>query len=186
MLKTETAAGRTRAVLLDAAARVLGRRPDAAMSDIAEAAGVGRATLYRHFPTRDSLLHGVADAGTAELSDAFAAATLDDIPADRAISRIISIFLRTGAKYAALAGQLEEYGDPESKEECVVVPVHHVLERGVRDGLLRPDVPRELLFEMLSALVERSLWLVIAGTVLPEAAADAVTLLFLDGARRRT
>lgn len=185
MLKTETAAGRTRAVLLDAAARVLGRRPDAAMSDIAEAAGVGRATLYRHFPTRDLLLHGVADAGTAELSDAFAAATLDDIPADRAISRIISIFLRTGAKYAALAGQLEEYGDPEAKE-CVVVPVHHALERGVRDGLLRPDVPREMLFEMLSALVERSLWLVIAGTVVPEVAADAVTQLFLDGARQRS
>ncbi|MEV0347284.1 helix-turn-helix domain-containing protein [Nonomuraea sp. NPDC050680] len=41
---------RTRSAILDATARVLGRRSDAAMAEIADEAGVGRATLYRHFP----------------------------------------------------------------------------------------------------------------------------------------
>jgi TetR/AcrR family transcriptional repressor of mexCD-oprJ operon len=48
-------ADRTQMAILDAVARVLRWRPDAALADIADEAGVGRATLYRYFPTRQSL-----------------------------------------------------------------------------------------------------------------------------------
>ncbi|RMB82380.1 TetR/AcrR family transcriptional regulator [Streptomyces shenzhenensis] len=72
------------------------------MAEIADEAGVGRATLYRHFPTRESLLRGVAKVGIAELADAFDAAHLEELPADRAIARIIAVYLREGAKYAAV------------------------------------------------------------------------------------
>jgi hypothetical protein len=37
---------------------------------------------------------------------------------------------------------------------------------------------------MFSALIERALWLTVAGTTTPEAATDAVVDLFLDGARK--
>jgi TetR/AcrR family transcriptional regulator, mexCD-oprJ operon repressor len=179
----ETAGERTRVAILDAAARVLGRRPDAAMADIADQAGVGRATLYRHFPTRESLLRGVAESGTTELADAIAAATLNDLPVDRAIARLASVFLRTGAKYAALIGHVEEHPDPEAKEK-VIAPVRDVFTRGVRDGSLRADLPGDALFEMFGALIERALTLMIDGAITQEAAADAVVSLFLDGARR--
>jgi TetR/AcrR family transcriptional regulator, mexCD-oprJ operon repressor len=36
---------------------------------------------------------------------------------------------------------------------------------------------------MFTALLERSIWLTIGGTLTPEAAADAIVSLFLDGAR---
>ena len=180
--RPETATERTREVILDAAARVLGRRPDAAMADVADEAGVGRATLYRHFPTRDSLLRGVADAGTTELADAFAAANLDELPVDRAIARLTSVFLRTGAKYAALISRVDEHRDPAAKWR-VIQPVRDVIARGVRDGVLRSDLSGDTLFEMFIALVERALWLTIADEITPEAAAEAVADLFLDGAR---
>jgi AcrR family transcriptional regulator len=105
VVKSDAGMQRTRSAILDAAARVLGRRADAAIAEIADEAGVGRATLYRHFPTRESLLRGVAEAGMAELVEAFAAANLDELPADRAITRIIAVYLRNGAKYAAVIGQ---------------------------------------------------------------------------------
>jgi hypothetical protein len=38
---------------------------------------------------------------------------------------------------------------------------------------------------MFSALVERALWLAIGGTLTPEAAAESVVSMFLDGARAR-
>src|SRR4051812_34781131 len=63
---------------------------------------VGRATLYRHFPTRESLIGGVQEAGTDELVAAFGSADLDKLPVDRAIARATGVFLRTGAKYAAV------------------------------------------------------------------------------------
>jgi AcrR family transcriptional regulator len=174
---------RTRAVILEAAARVLGRRPDAAMADIADEAGVGRATLYRHFPTRDSLLQGAEEAGIAELTEGIEAANLGDLAVERAIARLISVFMRTGAKYAAFITQDEDHPDSVDKQR-VLQPVRDVIDRGVRDGVLRADLPTDVLFEMFGALLERALWLTVAGTTTPEAATDAVVDLFLDGARK--
>jgi AcrR family transcriptional regulator len=184
MTRAETATERTSAAILDAAARVLSRRPDAAMADIADAAGVGRATLYRHFPTRESLLTGVADGAVTDLVDAIDAARLDELPADRAIARLAAVFLRTGAKYAALAGLVDDCVDADAKH-LVTDPLHALFDRGMRDGTLRNDLPQDALEEMYGALIERALSLTTAGTMTPEQAADAVVTIFLDGARAR-
>jgi TetR/AcrR family transcriptional regulator, mexCD-oprJ operon repressor len=181
--KADGTTERTRAAILEAAARVLGRRPDAAMADIADEAGVGRATLYRHFPTRDSLLQGAEEAAIAELTEGIEAANLGDLTVERAIARLTSVFMRTGAKYAAFITQDEDHQDSVDKQR-VLQPVRDVIDRGVRDGVLRADPPTDVLFEMFSALVERALWLTVAGTTTPEAATDAVVDLFLDGARK--
>jgi AcrR family transcriptional regulator len=45
--------------ILRAATECLGRRPDATLAEIAEAAGVGRVTLYGHFSSRAELLDAV-------------------------------------------------------------------------------------------------------------------------------
>ena len=180
--RPETAIERTREVILEAAARVLGNRPDAGMAEIADEAGVGRATLYRYFPTRESLWRGVAETGANELADALSAANLDALPVDRAIARMTSVFLRTGAKYAALIGRMEEPPDEVAKER-VVQPVRGVLTRGTRDGTFRADLPADVLFEMFGALLERALRLTVADLFTPEAAGDAVVTIFLDGAR---
>lgn len=50
---------RNREAVLDAASRLLAERPDAPLADVAVAAGVTRATVYRHFASRDALLDEV-------------------------------------------------------------------------------------------------------------------------------
>src|SRR4051812_39142115 len=52
-------AQRNIAAILDAATQCLGRDPAASTSEIAKAAGVGRVTLYGHFPSRAELLDAV-------------------------------------------------------------------------------------------------------------------------------
>lgn len=49
-------AQRVHAAILEAAARRLGADPEASFADIAHAAGVGQATVYRHFPDRHALI----------------------------------------------------------------------------------------------------------------------------------
>jgi TetR/AcrR family transcriptional regulator, mexCD-oprJ operon repressor len=171
---------RTRRAILDAAARVLGQRSDAGMADIAEEAGVGRATLYRHFPTRESLIRGVQEAGTDELVAAFAAADLDKLPVDRAIARATGVFLRTGAKYAAVISRDDEHREHAAKNRAIA-PIRKLIARGIRDGALRKDLAGEALFEMYSALIARAQLLTITGTATPEQAADAVVAVFLEG-----
>jgi TetR/AcrR family transcriptional regulator, mexCD-oprJ operon repressor len=175
---------RTRRAILDAAARVLGQRSEAGMTDIADEAGVGRATLYRHFPTRESLIRGVQEAGTDELVAAFASAGLDELPADRAIARITGIFLRTGAKYAAVISRDDEHREHAARDRAIE-PIREVIARGIRDGQLRADLPGDALFEMYSALVARAQLLTITDVLTPEQAADAVVAVFLHGALSR-
>lgn len=154
------------------------------MADIADEAGVGRATLYRHFPTRESLIRGVQDVGSAELVAEFASAGLDELPADRAIVRITGIFLRTGAKYAAVISREDEHREHAARDKAIE-PIRKVIARGIRDGELRADLPGDALFEMYSALIARAQLLTITGAVTPEQAADAVVAVFLDGALTR-
>jgi TetR/AcrR family transcriptional regulator, mexCD-oprJ operon repressor len=81
-------AQRNRAAILDAAAQCLRTDAAASMQDVARAAGVGRVTLYTHFPSRAELLDAVFDAVVTEAEQTLAAVDLDgDEPA--ALDRLI-------------------------------------------------------------------------------------------------
>lgn len=68
---TRADAHRNRAAVMAAAIEVLSRHPDAPMKDVAEASGLGRTTVYRHFPSREALITAlfeeVLDASVAEV-----------------------------------------------------------------------------------------------------------------------
>ncbi|MGW1610750.1 TetR/AcrR family transcriptional regulator [Streptomyces sp. NPDC002285] len=68
----------TRARILDAALRELGRNPDCSLGDIAEAAGVARRTVYTHFTGRAALVEGLA----GEAAEAIRLAVADTSGAD--------------------------------------------------------------------------------------------------------
>ena len=50
---------RNRVAILEAAIGVLGAQPDAGIAEVAAAAGVGRATVYRHFAAREELIEAL-------------------------------------------------------------------------------------------------------------------------------
>ncbi|WP_256863073.1 TetR/AcrR family transcriptional regulator [Microbispora sp. GKU 823] len=64
-------ARRNRALIVDAAVDLFtARGPEASMEEIAQAAGLGVGTLYRHFPDRRALLEEIAAGALRTLLDA--------------------------------------------------------------------------------------------------------------------
>src|SRR3954471_5639988 len=56
--------------IIDAALEALAGDPDVSMAEIARRAGVVRATIYMHFPTREALLDAVMENAVAQVAEA--------------------------------------------------------------------------------------------------------------------
>lgn len=63
-----------RDAILDGVLRLLGRRPDASMAELAAAGGISRATLHRRYPRREDLVGALVRRALTEVEQAFARA----------------------------------------------------------------------------------------------------------------
>src|SRR3954447_10466038 len=63
--------------------------PDASMAEIARRAGVVRATIYVHFPTREALLDAVMEDATTQVAEATRAAEPDRGEPAEALERVL-------------------------------------------------------------------------------------------------
>src|SRR3954466_2635573 len=82
-------AERSIARILDAAVDSLGEDQEASMSAIARRAGVVRATIYVHFPTREALLEAVTHRAFDEVAAGIAAAEPERGEPAEALARVV-------------------------------------------------------------------------------------------------
>ncbi|MGW6886374.1 TetR/AcrR family transcriptional regulator [Streptomyces chartreusis] len=171
----------TRARILDAALRELGRNPDSSLGDIAEAAGVARRTLYTHFAGRAALVRGLtedavraighamadvsaldAGSGSGRGADAGSGPTPEDDPAS-ALARFVLTLWPVGDAYRTLIGLAPQDLGPDHLSELLAPAretVAGILAEGQRRGVFHAVVPPG----PLSAAVEAHL-LALLGTV---------------------
>jgi TetR/AcrR family transcriptional repressor of mexCD-oprJ operon len=174
---------RVAGAIVDAAARVLADRGEhASMMDVAAAAGVARATVYRYFPTRDALLGEVARRAVDEAGARLAASRIAEVPAEDGVARAVRALTEVGDAFVVLARE-HVRPDREQFERAVGAPLRSLFERGQTEKTIRADVPPSLLVEGLLGLAAGAL------AAMPalgrEDAIAATTRLFLDGARLR-
>jgi AcrR family transcriptional regulator len=172
---------RVAAAIVEAAAEVLADRGEqASMADVAAAAGVARATLYRYFPSREALLDELARFAVREAGDRLAAASLEKVTAEEGILRAVRALVGVGDYFIVLARERVR-PEPAEFEQRVTAPLRGLVERGQSSGAIRADVPAAWLTEALVGLVVS----VLAAS--PAAAGEDVVAaiggLFLDGAR---
>lgn len=177
------------AILEEAIDLVAERGADVSMAELAAAAGVGRATLYRYFPTREDLSVALMGAAIEEASARIAEARLEEVPLEEAVERAARALLTVGSRYLVIVrehlgrkGELEGTADPRH-EERVGGPLTALFRRGQEEGVLRADVPFDWLKLSFRALVLSALDLMHASDLGVEDAAQLVTRQFLDGAR---
>jgi AcrR family transcriptional regulator len=107
--KTRADAVRNRARLLSTAkAAFAAKGSDASLDEITRTAGVGAGTLYRHFPTRDTLIEAVYLNETQQLADAATqlAASHPPVEALREWMRLFIDYIATKRVMAGALGSL--------------------------------------------------------------------------------
>src|SRR3954469_15349801 len=116
-------AERSIARILEAAVDALGEDQEASMAEVARRAGVVRATIYVHFPTREALLEAVTHRAIAEVSHVIDAARPHDGAPAEALARVVGESWRTLGRYHALvAVNTQQHGHEELRERHASVP----------------------------------------------------------------
>ncbi|MEV5505491.1 TetR/AcrR family transcriptional regulator [Streptomyces orinoci] len=147
-------ARRNRERILEAAVRAFSEKgADVPIDTIAKAAGVGSATLYRHFPTREALIEAAYRNELARVCDS-AAKLLARFPADRAMRRWMDDFIDYLAAKQGMADALRAAvasgADPFAQSiDKLSTAIGTLLDAGADAGLLRPDIdPLDLGFSL--------------------------------------
>lgn len=150
------------------------------MSDVAVAAGVARATVYRYFPNRQALLDELAAFAVRDAEARLASARIDEVAPGEALARAVRALVDVGDPFIVLARERVR-PDPEQFERGLASPLRRLVERGQSTGAIRDDVPSSWLAEALVGLVVS----VLSSTPAlgREDTIAAIVSLFLDGAR---
>jgi AcrR family transcriptional regulator len=184
-LKTTPRFDRTAAAILDAAAHVFSEQGAAAnLADVAAAAGVSRATLYRYYPNREALLKALGAHALTELASRLNDAGLERATVEEAVERLARAIVAVGDRYAVLASE-QCAPDEAEAERLVGAPMRAVFERGIASGLIRQDLPADVLLELFAGTLMAAIRLTQRHELGAEEASAAAAAVFLDGARPR-
>jgi AcrR family transcriptional regulator len=175
-------ASRNREQLLAVGTRMFASaEAEPSMRAIAQEAGVGIATLYRHFPTREALVDAVYQDQVSRLTTG-ARELLSQLDPSAALRRWMDLFgewiaTKNGMLHTLLAMiESGEIAHADTRTELLAA-VNDILEAGRATGELRADVPAEVIAAALIGIFT------VAGSPEHEALAVSLLDLLMDGLR---
>jgi TetR/AcrR family transcriptional regulator, mexCD-oprJ operon repressor len=149
-------AERSIASITQAALEALASDPDVSMAEIARRAGVVRATIYMHFPTRESLLDAVMEDATAQVAEATRQAEPARGEPREALERVLLATWRQLSQFHnILQININRLSAKELRRRHLPITTQIVplLERGQAEGIFRSDVSADWLIAVVRAIV---------------------------------
>ncbi|MEJ2856889.1 MULTISPECIES: TetR/AcrR family transcriptional regulator [unclassified Saccharothrix] len=169
---TRADARRNREAILRVADQAFTEEVDVALDEIARRTGLGRATVYRHFPDRTALALAVATRYLATLKDA--------VRAHRPLRELLHTVLSHQAQRRSLVRVFQSLPEKHRRHytHALVAALRPAFARAQREGSLRADVePGDLalLFHMVEAALSADA---------PRTSVQRLVQVFLDGLSR--
>ncbi|MGW4499063.1 TetR/AcrR family transcriptional regulator [Micromonospora sp. NPDC004336] len=174
-------AQRSISAILEAAVAALSRNPDASVSEIAKAAGVGRVTVYGHFPNRADLV----DAALARaIAQGHAALDAVDLLGDarQALTRLIESSWQLVSRYQSLLLAAQGVLPPSRIRDLHAGPVERVaglVRRGQDEGVFRGDLSTPWLVGVMHGVMHNAADEINAGRLDADRAASYITATVL-------
>ncbi|MEU0042831.1 TetR/AcrR family transcriptional regulator [Streptomyces werraensis] len=167
--------------IVQAAAECLGQNPEASLSEIARAAGVGRVTLYAHFNSRAEVVDAAMSRAIERGNEVLDTVDLTGDPL-LALARYIeagwhlvdqSRALLVAAQRELSAGRIRAlHAGPAARVEALVA-------RGRAEGVFRTDLPVAWMVNVLHAIMHSAAEEIRAGRLTSGHAADRITTTVL-------
>ena len=173
-----------RARIMTAADEVFGRSPSASTDDVAKLAGVGIATVFRHFPTKTELLEAVLTLRLERLRDRAVELADSTIPG-RGVLRVlhpggVGVGVEAGDRRGPHRGRPAAGADAQKAGSGLRDAFHTLLTRAQEDGAVRRDAG---LAEVYALLIGASRGATAVG--LEPEVRDRMLGLIFDGLRPR-
>lgn len=176
-------ARRKREAVLTAAVEVFAEHGvDIALDEVARRAGVGIATLYRHFPTREALITGAYVREVDKLCDGVED-LLAEMPADQAMVSWMQRFTGYVAVRPGMGQALKSIVMStdavalQASQDRIHAAIRRLVEAGVESGVIRADITPEDVAGALSGIG------LTTGQPGSRERADRLVVLFVDGLR---
>ena len=134
--------------IVEAALRLLAVEPYAGMDEIARAGGVGRATLYRHFSTREELVEALRARAGHETAKAMRRSRLREGSAAEALERLFDELIEVSDRYQFLV-QIPEPAD--ARRGDLTAQFLALIRRGQEAGEFGAAAPAEWWAELVRA-----------------------------------
>lgn len=128
--------------ILEAAFEVFAQNPGASLADVAQVAGVGRATLHRHFTGRDDLIEALAERAMDELDQAVDQAVSDAPSYTEALRLALEAILPLAQRHMFLTTEsAAQVGKIAERQKADFDELVHSVKQAQIEGGLRTDVP---------------------------------------------
>jgi TetR/AcrR family transcriptional regulator, mexCD-oprJ operon repressor len=163
--------------ILDAAVQCLARDPQASIAGIAQAAGVGRVTLYGHFASRGELIDAALARTLRQADEVLGAVDLAGDPRD-ALARLVATSWQIVDQFRAVllaaerelpAGRIRAHHDKPMRR------VRALIGRGQREGVFRTDLPAPWLVAVAYSVMHGAAGEISAGRLKAADAARVIT-----------
>jgi AcrR family transcriptional regulator len=163
--------------IIDAATTVLAERPRASMQEVADAAGVHRATVHRHFATRDDLLMAVREQALDEFAAILNDPELLALEPAVALEQVTRRSLALGDRNRVYRVTASFDDASDARAEQMARPMNAILTRARAAGVTRQDLPAEALGLAWGGLVLVVLPRIADGLSLDDAVGFVLTML---------
>ncbi|MEO0425591.1 MAG: TetR family transcriptional regulator [Pseudomonadota bacterium] len=173
---------RTRTAIIEAAIAVFAANPGASLGDVAKAAQVGRATLHRHFSSRDALLREVSLEAIRACDEAVEHLDVDALRGHELLQAVLEAVIPLGDRYYYLS-MVGLEGDPEvtAAYAAQTERLHTLVVRLKDDGVFDPLVPDRWISTAFDALIWAGWHAVGTGDVARNDAASQVARTLTQG-----
>lgn len=167
--------------ILDAAIRVLAEHPSATLGEIADESGLHRATLHRHFTTREELLRALYARASEDAETAFWATEPERDPFEDALRRMMRVAVELSDRHRVLLSA----EDPEfdSHRRRATTPIIALMAHGRATGAVRRDLPEGWMVLTFRGLMMAAVDAIAAEVLTLDEAADAAVTTLYAGLR---